>query len=1162
MPFELGSVATGGGPAGPPGQGVAAPGRAVLPGGGEAPPGRGHGLPGGNEALLNCDGTLPGGSETLPSGSETLPGVPTLRGRLLLLVACIAIPFALFIAWSLQDAYRRDHARAAADLLTTVRALAAAPDAEFALAEARLRGLLDVAAQLAAVGATAADPGNGTVAGAGDLSRDDPPSGDLPPADLPPGDPARFLDRARRAGAASGSAIALYAADGRVLAATGPLPEGGAPPGRPLRARPTGLVDGRVGLWLPVPGSSGATLGLWLPPDRLGEAMRERQLPPGWVAAVLDAEGRVVGRTRRAAELVGRPALPEVRDGLAQRGEGFLAGLRNQDNEVSLLAFARSPNSGYAVVASVPQARFGAALVADLTRAGAVALTLLLGGVVGALVLARRVRTALAALADQARAGSAVPAATGLREVATVSVALAAAARDRAAAAAALRAQEERYRALVETSSEFVWLADPEGRLLPEGAAAWARLTGQDPASLVGRGWFEALHPEERGVADALWRAALQARRPVAGEWRARRAASGGSGGAGGAEGAGAAGGPDGAGTRDGSGFLGEPGTPGAARAAAPEPGPAAAPAEAPWDGNGPAAPADRVAWLSVRAVPLFDAAGAVREWIGLSADVTAARVASRALAESETRLRLALDGGGLGTWDYDPVSGRGLWSPGMAAMLGLPAVERFSERRGLAAVHPEDRERLRAALAAAVEHGDSLAAELRAARPAADGGPVWLELRARVLRDEDGRATRLVGVVRDVTERERAAEALRNREAELERLVAERSAALLESENKLAQAQKMEALGRLAGGVAHDVNNVLQAVLGGARLIAARATDTERVGRLAALVAEQAERGAAVTRRLLGFARRGELRAEPQEVPALLDGLREVLGHTLGSAVSVAVQAPAELPPVLADRAQLETVLVNLAVNARDAMPGGGRVLLAAEAAPFGASPPAELRPGRYLRLFVADTGTGMAPAVLARVTEPFFTTKGEGTGLGLAMARGFAEQSGGALGISSAPGSGTTVSLWLPVAEAAAPAAAVTAPAGAAAAARLLLVDDEPAVRAVLAGGLEERGHVVSVAGSPAAALSMLRAGVAAEVLVTDLSMPGGMDGLGLLAAARDLRPGLPGILVTGYADEATGAAVDDAAATTPTALLRKPISSEALAAAVAGLLAAPPP
>ncbi len=375
-----------------------------------------------------------------------------------------------------------------------------------------------------------------------------------------------------------------------------------------------------------------------------------------------------------------------------------------------------------------------------------------------------------------------------------------------------------------------------------------------------------------------------------------------------------------------------------------------------------------------------------------------------------------------------------------------------------------------------------------------------------------------------------------------------------------LAQSQRMEALGQLAGGIAHDFNNVLQAVTGGLSLIERRATDPEAVRRLCVMAADAAGRGAAVTGRLLTFARRGELQAVAVDPQTLLESLREMLGPTLGAAICVAVDVPAGLPQLCADRAQLETVLVNLAVNARDAMPQGGTLALsaAAEQAGAAADQPPSLDPGAYLRLQLADSGIGMDAATLERAAEPFFTTKGpgQGTGLGLSMARGFAEQSGGGLCIRSAPGQGTVVSLWFPQAPAD-PAPLGTerdtlAASDAPGAFDMLMVDDDSMVCELLAQDMRDRGISVTTAHDGLSALALLDDGQPADLLVTDYAMPG-MNGLALIGEARRRRPGLRALLLTGYAEAETGITVSGDRLTV---LLRKPVSGHELARQAAEL------
>jgi PAS domain S-box-containing protein len=410
-------------------------------------------------------------------------------------------------------------------------------------------------------------------------------------------------------------------------------------------------------------------------------------------------------------------------------------------------------------------------------------------------------------------------------------------------------------------------------------------------------------------------------------------------------------------------------------------------------------------------------------------------------------------------------------------------------------------------------------------------------------LRDgsQDGRVSRILCSMRDITEKR-------------------------DLERRLAQAQKLQALGQLAGGVAHDFNNILQAIEGSAALVIRRSANRETVEHLARLVLEAATRGSAITRRLLTLARRNELRAESIDIAALLADLQEVLAPTLGAAIGVRVEATADLPPVLADKGQLETVLVNLATNARDAMPQGGTLAIAAllERVP-ATSHPAGLEPGAYIRLQVADTGTGMDAETASRALEPFFTTKpiDKGTGLGLSMARGFAEQSGGALSLASTPGQGTTVMLWLPVAPLGVPGAAnlpsAAAPSTGAVpvVARILVVDDDPLVREMLCAALQDFGHEICAEADGQAALDRLESGFTPDILLTDLCMPG-MDGLALIREAQRRRPGLPAILATGSAQDSS-TLLDDAGLTGRCDVLRKPFSLIALRDQVGAVLTA---
>jgi PAS domain S-box-containing protein len=399
-----------------------------------------------------------------------------------------------------------------------------------------------------------------------------------------------------------------------------------------------------------------------------------------------------------------------------------------------------------------------------------------------------------------------------------------------------------------------------------------------------------------------------------------------------------------------------------------------------------------------------------------------------------------------------------------------------------------------------------------------------------------EGGLWRSICVVSDITARKRA------------------ETALYETETRLRQSEKLTALGQLAGGIAHDFNNILQMVQSGAALIHHRADDPVAVARLASMVEEAASRGTSVSRRLLAFARREELRAEPIELLMLLRGLQEVLRYTLGAAIVVRLDVPPSLPPVLADRGQLETVLVNLATNARDAMLDGGTMTMAARLAAAPAN--GRLAPGLYLRISVADTGAGMDAATLARAGEPFFTTKanGRGTGLGLSIARSFAEHSGGVMEIASTKGAGTTVDLWLPITPtAAATREPDTESMQATEPCRVLIVDDETLLREIVAEQLQQMGFEVHQAEDANAALAVLASSVRIDVLVTDLSMPG-MDGIALIRIAQSNRPDLPAILLTGYAGS-----VEPATEGASFRLMRKPVTGPQLARMVHGAVPA---
>ncbi len=535
-----------------------------------------------------------------------------------------------------------------------------------------------------------------------------------------------------------------------------------------------------------------------------------------------------------------------------------------------------------------------------------------------------------------------------------------------------------------------------------------------------------------------------------------------------------------------------------------------------------------------------------------LQAAAAAARsTAAAALRESEAELRAATDLSPQFPWTADP-SGRLLSVSERLIELTGAGRDGGPKAGWLHLVHPDDRRAVQAAWGGSVATGAPYDHEFRLRM--AEGGWAWFRARAAARRDAAGRVLRWYGATEDVDARRAAVDGLQRLTDELEARVEKEAAAREAAQARLNQSQRLQALGQLAGGIAHDFNNMLQVVAGALALILRNPGDPVRVARLAAMAEDATERGSAITGRMLSLTRQGTLRPTAVEPLALLSDMAAVLTHTLGAAIAIRVAAAPDLPPLLADRRQLEAVLINLAANARDAMAGGGRLTLSAalDENPQGLS--VEVLPGPYICLEAADTGTGMDAATLARACEPFFTTKdvGRGTGLGLAMARGFVEQSGGGLRIDSAAGRGTAVRLWLPCARDAAAAEPLRLPRRRG---RVLLVDDDPQVRATLGEQLQELGFRVLAAPDGAAGLAALLGDAEVALLVADLTMPG-MDGVALIRAAQRARPGLPAILITGYAGG--GASLRAAQALDgPVLLLEKPISAAQLADRIATLV-----
>lgn len=569
-----------------------------------------------------------------------------------------------------------------------------------------------------------------------------------------------------------------------------------------------------------------------------------------------------------------------------------------------------------------------------------------------------------------------------------------------------------------------------------------------------------------------------------------------------------------------------------------------------------------QVDWWHWEMTPWFETTGEVGGVLLFAERINARKEAETAMRLNEERLRISQEAGGIGTWEWDVRTGKLFWSDQQYALYGLDPdrTTPINYDEWLQRLHADDRQRMLAEVSDALagQADDMKTFDFRILSP--DGKIRWLHARAEIKRAADGSPVSMIGVNIDITERRETEQALRRLTETLEKRVAEEVSAREAAHAQLQHAQRMEALGQLAGGIAHDFNNVLQAVSGGLALISRRADDPNSVRRFSAMAADAAQRGAAITGRLLTFSRTGELNSEAVSPRLLLDDQREILFHTLGRSVVLTVEADHELPSLLADKAQLETVLVNLAVNARDAMPDGGALTLRAWAETVTAQTvhPAGLAPGEYVAVSVIDTGTGMDASTLARASEPFFTTKpvGKGTGLGLAMARGFAQQSGGGFAIASQLGIGTTITLWFPVSdETTALCESGSIQPAVVRSARILAVDDDPLVNDVVAGFLIDQGYEVTQSLDGFAALAHFDTGATFDLLITDFAMPG-MNGLVLIEEARLRRPDLPVLLLTGYMDAGTQADVDRQLHDI-TGVLRKPFGASDLLDRVAELL-----
>lgn len=1136
----------------------------------------------------------PASSGRAPPGTG---GRLSLRVRLWLLVAAVAVPLLGLGSEAIWSGYQTARIRAGDELVDEARARALALDGTLAATQAVLVTLAHAPSLAAGDSAGFAQRLRAASAALPDHS----------PLALWSAD-ATLLATSADGSTASGEATAVdagLAALVRRAAASGNLEIAPLPPAPhaplwhaamalPLSMGPPSVGNMPAGSSRVLTADLGTGLLAALPHHQTGAPDEDV------VAAIIAPDGTLVARTPSGVTAP-QPAHPDLIARLRREPFGLILDAATHEGVPGVRAFARAPQSGFAVTLVVPQTRLEGPLRAALARLLGFGSVLLLGGLAAAYQLARGIVRAVGRVTRVAAEGGG----TGLPELDRLAAALAHEEAARHQAQAAQEAVHDELTDVLGSIGDAFYAIDAGWNLVFANRRA-LELFGRSEADLLGKPLLAAL-PELRGslnvaryrevMADGTTRT-FRVRSPVMGRWADYTVYP----------------------RRDGgvavylrdisaqvaaeqalrgsearlrlAQHIGGVGsfewTPGTGRIAISEEfaalhglPPGRTTLERgdlvdlvhPRDRDSFEADLQRMLhagptfehgyrivraadgetrWMVGRGEVFRSETGAVTRVVGVVQDVSDTREAQRRQDEALAVLNSLLDNAPIGLAFFDRAHRAARLNGAVARLAGRPVEALLGRPPGELLGDPSDR----------LEH--VVEAVFRSGAPISDielsasvGGQPRLWLAGFYpVPDPAGGVLWVGAVVADITERRRDQQQLRRLNETLEARVKSEVAAREDAQNRLAHAERMQALGQLAGGMAHDFNNVLQAVSGCAALIGRRPDKPENVQRLARRIVDAAERGGATTRRLLAFARRDELRAEAIAPAALLGGLREMIAPVLGSAMRLEVVCADGLPPVLADRGQLETVLVNLAVNARDAMPEGGRLEVSAcqEVVAPREEHPAALKPGPYLRLAVADSGQGMDAATLARATEPFFTTKakGKGTGLGLAMARGFAEQSGGGLAIESAPGQGTTVTLWLPAGDAL-PAQARAPAATVASARHILLVDDDGLVRETVAAQLGDAGYTVATASGGEAALEMLGGQAPPELLLTDFSMPG-MNGLALIRAARLRRPGLPAILLTGYAGEA-----EELAAGLPErfALLRKPTSQAELVARIEALL-----
>ena len=629
---------------------------------------------------------------------------------------------------------------------------------------------------------------------------------------------------------------------------------------------------------------------------------------------------------------------------------------------------------------------------------------------------------------------------------------------------AALKESESRFRNMADHAPVMMWVTDEVGYCTYLNRQ-WYEFTGQTPAEAEGFGWLDATHPDDRAFAEAAFVSANAAREPFRVEYRLRHSSG-------------------------------------------------------------------TYRWAIDAASPRFGEAGEYLGYVGSVIDIDERREAEERLHRSEEQLRLATEAAEIGLWDLDMETDTLFWPPRVKAMFGISPDVPCSMADYYAGLHPDDLEQTSSAFAAALDPDARALYDVEYRTIGKEDGVVrWVAAKGRGVFDETGRCRRVIGTALDITDRKRTEQMLKDINSTLEQRVKEEMARRGEAEEALRQAQKMEAVGQLTGGIAHDFNNLLTVVTGnidmaGRALESAGVSDT-RARRALDNAMKGAERAASLTQRLLAFSRRQPLAPKPLDVDKLVSGMSDMLNRALGEMVQLEVVTSPGLWRVEADPPQLESAILNLAVNARDAMPDGGTLTIETANARLDeeySAAHAEVAPGQYVVISVSDTGRGMDRETIARAFEPFFTTKevGKGTGLGLSMVYGFVKQSGGHVKVYSEEGQGTTIKIYLPRLMSVEREEGHEIVSGLEVSPEqecILVVEDDDDVRSYSVDCLRDLGYRVIEAHDGPAALRLLeRQGASVDLLFTDVVMPV-MSGKELADLARKAQPQLKVLYTSGY-------------------------------------------